>query len=62
MNQTKNEEMKASEYTEAWNYHIDDFNRLFWHTDDMQKRAVKSAQDILRKVVSDIAERDFKED
>jgi hypothetical protein len=60
----ENEKNKTTrkEYIEVWESHIDDFNRLFWHTNDMQKRGVKSAQDILRTIVKEIAERDFKED
>jgi len=51
------------EYIEAWNEHIDAFNILAFCKSDVDRRAVKSAQDILRLAVKNIADtKIFKED
>lgn len=60
----KNEaEERKKEYIEAWNVHINDFSILAFCENEIDHKAVKSAQDILRTAVKNIAEtKEFKED
>ena len=54
------ETKSKTEYIKAWNDHIADFNTLKFCENDIDRRAVQSAQDILRKAVLNIAEtKDF---
>ena len=53
---TEKEEIKKKEYIEAWNDHISDFNILTFCKNDVDRRAVTSAQDILRMALLNIAE------
>jgi len=44
------------EYIKAWDEQIETFNILAFCKNDIDRRAVKSAQDILKKAVRNIAD------
>lgn len=57
------ETKSKSKYIEAWNQHVDDFTILKFCKNEIDRRAVQSAQDILRKAILNIAEtKNFEED
>lgn len=59
----ENVTQSKKEYIKCWNSHIDDFNILAFCPNEMDRKTVKSAQEILRLAVKNIAEtKDFKEE